>query len=104
MIDISSNSDLITLINDSDTIVVVDFFATWCNPCQQILKIIPRLEEALGAKAVIAKVDTDMVPSLKETYNVTKIPTFVFFKEKTEVHRFEGIKTLKEIEHIVNSL
>jgi thioredoxin len=105
MIEISSNSDLFELISQNNgIIVVVDFYATWCNPCQQMLKIMPRLEEALGSSAIIAKVDYDQVRPLAELYNVKKIPTFIFLKDGQEVSRFEGVKTLKEIEHIVKSL
>lgn len=104
MIEISSNSKLFDLFSTNDTIIVADFYATWCHPCQQMLKILPRLETEIEGIATIVKIDFDTVKSLVELYNVKKIPTFIFFRDGQEVHRFEGIKTLKEIEHLVNSI
>lgn len=86
-------------------ICVIDFWAEWCAPCQRMLKILPRLEESIKDVAAIGKVNTDQDGHLKSLYEVTKIPTFIFFKDGKEVSRSEGkIMTLAEIEETVRSL
>lgn len=64
---------------DSEKPVLLDFFATWCGPCQMIA---PLLEE-IGAEHpeyTVAKVDVDQEPSLAQTYGVVSIPTLLVFK------------------------
>jgi thioredoxin 1 len=101
MIDISGNSEFFGLIANSPNIIIADFYATWCKPCQRLFLILPNLEKDLDGIAQIAKIDVDAQVELKELYKVTSIPTFIFFKDGIEVTRFSGIKTLTEIKEIV---
>lgn len=79
-------------------VVVVDFYAKWCEPCQRFMKVLPRLEAKLAGKATVGTVDVDAQPLLTQTYDVIKVPTFVVFKDGQEVHRWEGmVPTITEI-------
>lgn len=88
----------------ANEVTVVDFYATWCNPCQQILKILPRLQEGLSDRAGVIKVDIDKLKPIKEMYKVTKVPTFIFFKNSQEVGREEGVRPLRQIQDRANHL
>lgn len=83
---------------------VIDFYADWCHPCQQMLKILPNLAEKLADRAVIGKVNVDQSPELKELYGIKGIPLFLFFKDGREVHRHAGVMRLAEIEAKVTEL
>lgn len=87
-----------------DGVVVVDVYATWCEPCGRMLKLLPRLETALTDVARLCKLDFDKNTEFVSIYNITSIPTFLFFKNGSEVQRFTGIKPLAEVEQIARSL
>lgn len=83
---VSSAAELQSLFA-STTYVVVDFFADWCPPCKTIAPIY----EGLAAKHSIpgilafAKVNVEHVKELSAEYQVTAMPTFMFFKNGTKV-------------------
>lgn len=81
----------------SERPVLVDFFATWCGPCKMVAPELDAVDEALGDKAVIVKVNIDEFPKLTERYGVRSVPTFVLFKGGNEVKRFSGYRTRKDL-------
>lgn len=90
---------------ETNKLVVIDMYATYCEPCQRFMKIIPRVETAIEGKAVFGKVDVDAEPVLKQMYEIKKVPAFIFFKDGHEVFRQEGkIMTISEISKKVTEL
>ncbi|OAA32324.1 Thioredoxin-like protein [Moelleriella libera RCEF 2490] len=71
----------------STTYVAVDFFADWCPPCKAIAPVFEQLAAKHSAPRhlAFAKVNVDTVQSVAATYRVTAMPTFMFFKEGTQV-------------------
>ncbi|HZW61519.1 MAG TPA: thioredoxin [Candidatus Babeliales bacterium] len=65
-------------ITKSSTPVVIDVYATWCGPCQQMAPIFESLEKELGSKYKFAKLNVDEARELSIKYGVTSVPTFVF--------------------------
>ena len=64
----------------SDTPVVVDFWAEWCGPCKMIAPALEEIAQSLGPKAKIAKINIDENPSTPSQYGVRGIPTLMVFK------------------------
>ena len=60
--------------------IVLDVYATWCGPCQQMLPILEELEKELGSKYIFAKLNVDEAREISIKYGVTSVPTFVFIK------------------------
>jgi len=77
------------LENAGSKLVIIDFHATWCNPC----KIIAPVFEDLSKKhpnVLFLKVDVDECPTIAEQYGVTAMPTFLFIKSKVVVAEVKG--------------
>ena len=64
----------------SDTPVVVDFWAEWCGPCKMIGPSLEEIAKTLGAKAKIVKINIDENPHTPSKYGVRGIPTLMVFK------------------------
>ncbi len=73
-----------------DGLLMVDFWAPWCGPCQMLGPVIESLAEQYEGKAVIGKVNTDEEPVLSIGLGVSNIPTVIFFKNGREIHREIG--------------
>jgi thioredoxin len=70
-------------------LVVVDFFATWCGPCNMIAPFYKQLSTKYP-EAMFLKVDVDKCPGTAAANNVSAMPTFVFLKSRQEVDRARG--------------
>ncbi|XP_053975218.1 thioredoxin-like protein 1 [Hylaeus anthracinus] len=70
-------------------LVVVDFTATWCGPCQRIAPIFEQLA-AKYPNAVFLKVDVDKCAGTAATYGVTAMPTFIFFRNQSKLGMCQG--------------
>ena len=74
----------------SDKLVVVDFTATWCPPCQMIGPKFVALAEELGEDVVMVKVDVDANAETSEAAGITCMPTFQFYKAGEKVDEMQG--------------
>lgn len=74
-----------------EKLVMVDFWAPWCGPCMMLGPVIESLAEQYEGKAVIGKVNTDEEAELAIAYQVSNIPTVIFFKDGKEIDRKVGV-------------
>ncbi len=84
--------------------VLADFFATWCGPCKMMGPIVDELADLFDGKAIVGKIDVDECMELAEEYEITTVPTFMFFKHGELVHRFSGISSAADLEAMLNQL
>ena len=82
---------------DSDKVVLVDFWATWCGPCRMIAPIVEELHTELEGKAVIGKVNVDENSEASANYGVRNIPTILIFKNGEVVDKLVGAVPKSEI-------
>lgn len=69
-----------TEVLQSDTPVLVDFWAEWCEPCKRMDPLLKELAAELSGKLVIAKVNVEANPAIANQYRVRGLPTFMLFK------------------------
>ena len=81
--------------------VVVDFYASWCGPCQRMSPIIDDLaKEMLGT--IFVKVDTEKFKALSTQFGVRGLPTLVFFKDGQKVRQVTGARSKVELRNEIN--
>ena len=68
-------------IAESNTLVLVDFWAEWCGPCKQIGPILEEIAIEQESKIKILKINIDENPHTPQKYGVRGIPTLMLFKE-----------------------
>jgi thioredoxin 1 len=100
-IEITSLAQLQSIIANNEN-VVVDFYASWCGPCQRMLPVFGHLATAMHDKNIIfVKSNVDIAGS---TYGVRMLPTIVCFSSTKEINRVSGFKPLKDLENYVKSV
>ena len=67
-------------IKESDKVVLIDFWATWCGPCKMIAPIIEEIAEEFSDEVKVCKVNIDDEPSLATKFGITSIPTLLVIK------------------------
>ena len=86
----STESSFDADVINSDSTVIVDFWATWCGPCKAIAPLLDQLADEQGGKVKVAKIDVDGNRSIALKYGVTSIPTLLVFKNGEVVNRKVG--------------
>jgi len=85
---------VLTDVNFSDEIasgiMLVDFWAPWCGPCQMMLPVIDEIAKEFEGRIKVGKVNVDEAPGVARKYGVMSIPTFKVFKNGEEVASFVG--------------
>ena len=87
----------------SETMVLVDFFATWCGPCKALAPILLQVKEDLGERISIIKIDVDKNQPLANEYQVRGVPTMILFKAGKQLWRQSGVLTKAEIVRVVEA-
>ena len=104
-------ADVLTITNDNFEsevatagAAVLDFHATWCQPCKQIAPILDELAGEYGDQVKIGKVDIDAAPELAVQFGVTGVPTLVFLKGGETTDRLVGAHAKPVIEEKIKSI
>ncbi|MEL6495760.1 MAG: thioredoxin [Cyanobacteria bacterium J06623_7] len=89
------------LLAHSNTPVLVDFYATWCGPCQMMSPILEQVGATLRDRLQVVKIDTDKYPNLASKYQVEALPTLVLFKDGQPAQKIEGVHQAPQlIQHL----
>lgn len=85
----------------AETPVLVDFWATWCGPCQMLAPTVSAIAEKYAGKVKVCKVDIDENIPLAEKYGIEVIPTLILFEKGEIKDRKIGLMTANEIESML---
>jgi thioredoxin 1 len=81
----------------SEKPVLVDFFATWCGPCQALAPILKQVKESLGDRVTILKIDVDKNQQMAAQYQVRGVPTMILFQSGKQLWRQSGVVSKEEM-------
>ena len=90
------------LIN-SETPVLVDFYAEWCGPCKMQSPILKEISEELGGKARIIKIDVDKNQGVASRFQVRGVPTLILFKNGQPVWRQSGVASKQALINVISN-
>ena len=85
------------LLASSNVPVLVDFYATWCGPCQMMTPILEQVGANLRDRLQVVKIDTDKYPNLASKYQVEALPTLVLFKDGQPAEKIEGVHEAQQL-------
>jgi len=103
-----SDKNTVTLNSDNfdqtinKGVVLVDFWATWCRPCQIQGPIVSELAGKYKDKITVGKIDIDQNSDLAGTYNIQSIPTLMIFVEGKPVETLVGLRSKGALEELIN--
>lgn len=80
----------------SEKTVLLDFWATWCGPCQMIAPIIHEIAEE-NPQYVVGKVNVDEQPQLASRFGIVSIPTLIVFKDGKVINQMVGVRPKEQI-------
>lgn len=88
-------------IIQSEKPVLIDFFATWCGPCQTLAPILKQVKDKLGDKISIIKIDVDKNQQIAAQYQVRGVPTMILFQKGKQLWRQSGVIGANDLVKIV---
>ncbi|MQL89813.1 hypothetical protein Taro_022392 [Colocasia esculenta] len=93
-----TSSSFDEMLEKSDKPVLVDFYATWCGPCQYMVPVLDRVSIILQNKIQIVKIDTQKEKAVANKYRIEALPTFIIFRDGKPCDRF-----VSEYKHCLSS-
>lgn len=85
----------------SEIPVLVDFWATWCGPCQMQGPVVEQAAEEMAGTVKVGKLNVDEEGSIAQQYGVMSIPTLIVFKNGKEVGRAVGFQTMEQLKKLM---
>lgn len=89
MAKVASNDNFAELL-ESEKLVIVDFWATWCGPCRMLTPILDEVEEEMPEQIQVVKVNVDDADEIAAQFRIMSIPTLLFFKNGEIVDKTVG--------------
>jgi thioredoxin 1 len=103
-VSIVSDSEFDSKVLQSQTPILVDFYADWCGPCKMAEPVLDELSVTYKDKLVIVKLNVDTSPATPQKYGVMSIPTTILFKGGTEVGRQIGFGGKQAFENLIKKI
>lgn len=91
-------------ITNTDKLVIVDFYATWCGPCKMLAPVIAEIANEYSDRVKVCKVNVDENQELALKYDIMSVPTLMFLKDGKVVNISIGFCAKSELEEMINDL
>lgn len=86
---------------EKNNLVLVDFSAEWCGPCQTLAPILKEVKEQFGENLSVIKIDVDKNNALARSFSVQGVPTLILYKSGQQVWRQSGLLTRSDLIAII---
>lgn len=87
----------------SETPVLVDFFAEWCGPCRMLAPVMQELSEKYAGRVKMVKLNVDHAPELATSYGINSIPALLYFKDGQVKGSSVGFARREDLERKLNA-
>jgi len=98
-----TDDTFVTEVLQSDTPVLVDFWAEWCGPCLRVAPVLEEIANELGDKVKVVKLDIDANPNTARDYRVLSVPTLNVFKDGQPVQSVAGARPKGDLMRLIES-
>ena len=88
---------------NSDSLVLVDFYATWCQPCKMMHPVLEQVKGELGDRIRIIKIDVDKQSATANQYRIQSVPTLMLFRHGEVLWRTSGVVQRAELLATIDS-
>ena len=88
---------------NSGTLVLVDFYATWCQPCKMMHPVLEQVKGELGDRIRIIKIDVDKQSATANQYRIQSVPTLMLFRHGEVLWRTSGAMQRAELLATIDS-
>ena len=92
-----NDSTFMAQVRNSDVPVLVDFYATWCGPCQMLAPVVEEIAQESDGSYKVCKVDVDQAPGLVQQFRIMSVPTLAVLVNGQEVRRLVGGQSKEQI-------
>ena len=100
MATIELNKDNFESVVTGNSMVIVDFWASWCGPCRGFAPVFEKASDA-HADVVFAKVNTEEQQELAGSFNIRSIPTLMVFREQVVLFQQAGALPASALEQVL---
>lgn len=91
-------------VMQAEGLVLVDFWAVWCGPCQMVAPVVEEIAGEYKGKLKVAKLNTDENPDIASKFRIMGIPTLMFFKNGAAVDQVVGAVPKAQLKSKVDAL
>lgn len=98
-----TSENFATEVTAEKGLVLVDFWAPWCNPCRMLAPVIEELADELDGEVKVCKLDCDEAGDIAMMMGIMSIPCVVLFKDGKEADRLVGLHTKEEITEFISN-
>ena len=91
-------------VNKAEGLIMVDFWAVWCGPCQMVAPIVEELATEYDGRLKVLKLNTDENQEIATKFQVMSIPSLIFFKDGQQIDKLVGAQSKQKFKETIERL